>query len=105
MIELDESLGDHERMVVGQRDDAGPQHDPVGALRGGRKEDLGRGDHLPSSGVVLAAPELVVSEVVHKLDQLEVALKLQRGVFAYGVMRRKKRAETQGWHGLPLNST
>ena len=102
VIELHESLRHHERMVVRQRDDAGAEHNPVGAFGSRRKEDLWRGDHLPSRRVVLTAPELVVSEVVHKLDQLEVALKLKRGVFAYRMMRRKKRAKAQGWHGLPL---
>ena len=54
---------------------------------------------------MLAAPELVVPEIVHKLDELEVALKLKCGIFSYGMMRRKKRTEAQGWHDLPLNST
>ena len=62
-------------------------------LAGGGEEHLRRGDHLPSAGVVLAAPELVVAEVVEVRGELEVALELQRRVLPERVMWCEKGAE------------
>ena len=40
------------------------------------EEEFGRCDHLPPSGVMFAAPELVVSKLVEELHELQVALEL-----------------------------
>ena len=77
VVELHHALRHVEGMVVGQRDHAGAELDALGALAGGGQEHLGRGDHLPARRVVLAAPELVVAELVEVLDELEVAAELQ----------------------------
>jgi hypothetical protein len=61
VIELHHALGDIERMVIRQRYHPGREHDAPGALTGGGEEHLGRADHFPAAGVVLAAPEFVVA--------------------------------------------
>ena len=99
VVELHHALRDVEGMVVGQRDHAGAELDALGALAGGGQEHLRRGDHLPAGGMVLAAPELVVAELVEMLDELEVAAELQHRVFADRMMRGEKGAEFQACHG------
>ena len=64
VVELHDALGDVERVVVRQRHDAGAEPMRVRALARRGEEHLRRGDHLPAAGVVLAAPELVVAELV-----------------------------------------
>ena len=88
MVELDHALRDVERVVVGERDDAGAEADAVRALAGRGQEHLGRGDDLPTRGVMLAAPELVVAELVELLRKVEVAAELEHGVLADRVVGR-----------------
>ena len=64
VVELHDPLGDHERMVVGNRDHAGAEPDVLRVLRGDRDEDLGRGDDLVARRVVLADPGLVEAQLV-----------------------------------------
>jgi hypothetical protein len=85
-------------MVIGQRDHAGAELDALGALAGGGQKHLGRGDHLPAAGMMLAAPELVVARSVEMLDELEVAAELQGGIFADRMMRARERAEAHASH-------
>jgi hypothetical protein len=92
--ELHDALGDVERMVIGQRHDAGRELDPLRPLAGGRQEHLGRADHLPAARMVLAAPELVVSELVELRDQVEIAPELQHRMLADGMVRGQERAES-----------
>ncbi len=82
VIELHDPLRDVERMVERQRHDAGAELDAVRALAGGGEEHLGRRDHLPARRVVLAAPELVVAELVEVLGQIQVAAELERRMLA-----------------------
>jgi hypothetical protein len=84
VVEQDHALGHPQRVVVRERDDAGAELDVAGALRGGRDEDLRRGDDLAAGGVVLADPRLVVAEAVEVLDQLQIALERERRVLARG---------------------
>ena len=93
VIELHHALGDIERMVIGQRHHSGREHDAPGALAGGGEEHLGRADHFPAAGVVLAAPEFVVAEFVQQLDEIEIAAELQHRVLADGMMRGEEGAE------------
>ena len=67
VVELDDAVGDHHRVMVGQRDDAGAEADVLGALGGEGDEDLGRADDLQPGRVVLADPRLVKAEPVEPL--------------------------------------
>ncbi len=93
------ALGDVERVVVGQRDHAGAELDAAGALGGGGEEHLRRGDHLPAGRMVLAAPELVVAELVQVLHQRDVAAELEHGVLDHGMVGREEGAEAEAGHG------
>ncbi len=46
---------------------------------------------------MLAAPELVVSEVIEMGCELEIALELQGRALAERVVWRKERAEPESW--------
>jgi hypothetical protein len=98
VVELHHALGHVERVVVRQRDHAGAEADGVGALAGGGEEHLGRGDHLPAARVVLADPELVEAEAVEVRGELEVALELEGGVLAEGVVGSEEGAELEPCH-------
>ena len=100
VVELHHALGDVERVVIGQRDDAGAELDALGALARRGEEHLGRGDHLPAAGMVLAAPELVVAEPVEVLDEVEIAAELQHRVLADRVVRGEEGAEAKTGHRL-----
>ena len=93
VIELDHAVGDDQRVVVGQADDAGAEADLPGAFGRGGDEDFGRGDQLPAGGVVLADPGLVEAEPVEVLDQFEVAVQRQRGVVPDAVEGRHEDSE------------
>ena len=49
---------------------------------------------------MLAAPELVVAELVEMLDEVEVAAELQHRVFADRMMGGEEGAELQARHGV-----
>jgi hypothetical protein len=69
VVELDDALCHVEGVVIRQRHHAGAEPDAMRALAGCGEEELGRGDDLPPCGVVLAAPELVVAELVEVLGR------------------------------------
>ena len=98
VIELDDALGDIERMVIRQRDHAGAEADAVRALTRRGEEQLGRGDHFPAGRLVLAAPEFVESEFVQVLGEGEIASQLQHRMLADRVVWRQDGAELQTWH-------
>ena len=93
LVELDDALGDHERMVIGDRGHPGAQLDAAGAHRRSSQEHLGRADRLPSGRVMLTAPELVVPQPVEVGDQVEIPLQLQRRALPRQMMRCQKRCE------------
>jgi hypothetical protein len=101
VIELDDALCRHERMVVWQRDHAGAELDALGPLGGGSDEQLRRGDDLIAARVMLADPRFVVAELVEPFDELEVPLQRQGRVFVVGMKRRQEDTGTQaiGRHG------
>ena len=93
VVELDHAVDGHQRVVVGQADDAGAEADVAGALGGGGDEDLGGGDQFPAGAVVLADPGFVVAELVEPFEQLEVAVHRERGVFPDAVEGRHEDSE------------
>ncbi len=99
VVELHHALRDVVGMVIGQRHHAGAELDPLGALARRRQEHLGRGDHLPAGGMMLAAPELVIAERVELLDQIEIAPELKHRMLPDRVMRGKEGSEFQARHG------
>src|SRR3954452_2094687 len=86
-------------MVIRQRDHAGAELDALGAFAGSRQKHFRRGDHFPTRGMVLAAPELVIAERVDLLDEVEVAAELEQRILADRVMRGEKGSEFQACHG------
>src|SRR5579871_1719735 len=80
-------------MVIGQRNHAGAELDALGALAGSRQKHLGRGDHFPTRGVMLAAPELVIAERIELLDEVEVTAELQHRMLADRMMRGEESSE------------
>ena len=93
LVELDDALGHHERMVVGDGGHPGAQLDAAGAHRRSGQEHLGRADGLPSGRVVFAAPELVVPQPVEVGNQVEIPLQLQRRALPRQMVRCEKRGE------------
>ena len=103
VIELHHALSDHEWVVVRQRNDAGAELDSMGALRGGGQEDLRRRDHLPAGGVMLAAPEFVVSQMFEVFDECKITLNLEHRLLTDRMMWCEERTETQICHfSLPV---
>ncbi len=98
-VELHHTLRDVEGVVIGQRDDPSGELDALRPLTRRGEEHLGRADHLPAARMVLAAPELVVAELVQELDQVEIAAELKHRVLADRMVRGEKGAETQTRHG------
>ena len=93
VVELHHALRHVEGVVVGQRDHAGRELDALGVLAGRGEEHLGRGDHFPARRMMLAAPELVVAQLVEMLHEGDIAPELQHRVFADGMMRGEKGAK------------
>ena len=58
----------------------------------------GERDHLPAAGMVLAAPEFVVAELVQVLDEIEIAAELQHRMLADRMVRGEEGAEAETWH-------
>lgn len=95
MIEMDHTLGDMERMMIGNRDDAGPEPDAVGPLCGCDKEHFRRADRFPASGVMFADPKFVVLQFVYPSREFEVSLELKGRVLTNGMVRSEKDAKAE----------
>ena len=93
VIELRHAIGYHERVVVGQTDDAGAELDVARAIRRHGDEQFGGGNDLPSRAVVLADPRFVKTQVIEPLDQLEVAVHGKGRVFPDAVEGAEKDAK------------
>ena len=90
VVELDDAVGDHEGMMIGQRDDAGAEPDVAGALGGGGDEELGLAVDLIAAGMVLADPRLGIAERVEPLHRLEIALHAEERVLVIGMEGRQE---------------
>ena len=93
------------RVVVRERDHAGPQPDVAGALGSGGDEHLGAGDDLVARGVVLAEPDLVVAEPIECDHAVEVVLQRQGGFWPTGWNGAKKAPKRNGQGaGMPFTA-
>jgi hypothetical protein len=95
VVELGHARGQHEGIVVGQRDDAGAEPDVARALGGGGDEHLRAGDDLEAAGMMLTDPRLMVVQPVEVLDQLHVALDSEGGVLVQRMEGRQENAGAQ----------
>jgi hypothetical protein len=95
VVEHDDAVGEHERVVVGERAHARAELDVAGPLGRGRDEHLRRGDQLRTGRVVLADPGLVEAQPVEELDEGEVPVEGDRRVETELVDRRQEDAEAQ----------
>src|ERR1700736_2093338 len=95
MVELNDALGDIERMMIWNRNDSGAEADALGAHRGADQEHLGRPDCFPSCGMTLPDPEFVVLQVVEPFGQFQVALQLQGRMLADWMMGCEKDPEAE----------
>ena len=83
---------ERERVVIGQRDDAGAEPDVARALRRLRDEHLRAGDDLEAGRVVLADPGLVIVQPVEMDQQVHVALEREQRILVNGMKRREEHA-------------
>jgi len=99
MIELNNALGHIEWMMIGQGHDTGAQFDTMATLACCSQKHLWRRNHFPTGRMVFATPKLVKTQFVELLNQIQITLKLQHGVFANGMVGGKEGAEFQSIHG------
>jgi hypothetical protein len=74
VVELDDAVGHHEGVVIGQRDDPSAKADVLRALRGGGDEQFWLAVDLVAAGMMFADPRFGVIVHIQPLHQLEVAL-------------------------------
>jgi hypothetical protein len=98
VIQLYHALSDVERMVIGERDDAGGQLDARGPFARRGQEHFGRGDHFPAARMVLAAPEFVIPELIQVLHEVEIAAELQHRMLPDGMMGGEEGAKLYTRH-------
>src|SRR3954469_13462393 len=104
MVEQHHAVGEHQRLVVRQRADAGSETQSARPLGGHGDEHLGRGDDLVAGRVVLADPRLVVAQLVEPDDHLQIPLERRRGVLPYWMKGCQKDPEAHRggvFHRLP----
>ena len=92
MVELDDAVRRHQRVVIRQRHHAGAEADVFGALGGGGDEDLGRGDDFEAGRVVLADPGFLVAQPIQVLDQFKVAVQSFSWILVERMERRQEDA-------------
>ena len=88
VVEQHQPVGDPQRIVVGERNDAGAESDFFRPFGGRGDEDLRRADDFAAGGVVFAEPHFVEPECVDMFDEFEVTLQRQRRVGACAMERR-----------------
>jgi hypothetical protein len=95
VVELDDAVRHVQRVVIRQRDDAGPEPDVLRALRRGSDEDFRGVDGLQARGVVLADPRLLEPQLVEELAELQVAFHRQCRILCKRVERCEEDAMSQ----------
>jgi hypothetical protein len=95
VVEHHDPVGEHQRVVVGERAHSRAELDVMSALRGGSDHHLGRRDRLGAGGVVLPDPGLVEAEAIEVVDQLEVTLQVEGRVRADQMHRRQEDPESK----------
>ena len=95
VVELDDAVRSHQRVMVRQRDHARAKTDRAGAFGGNGDEQLGRADQLPAGGMVLADPGLVEAKPVQPLHQLEIAVHAGGGILVHRMEWRQENAVSE----------
>ncbi len=80
MVQLGDTVGDDERVVVGHAADAGAEDDVLRLGQGVRDEEVWGWDVLPNRGEVLAYPRLLVPKLVERNDLFQVVIQGLRDV-------------------------
>jgi hypothetical protein len=76
VIQLDYPLGNHEWMVVGQRNHSCAQHDSVSSLRSSSEEKFrGRYD-FPARGMMFSTPKFIITQPFQVFHEFQIALDL-----------------------------
>src|SRR5262249_27589288 len=104
MVQQDHAVRHHQGMMVGQADDTSAKFDMARTLSGSSNKDFRRSNGFPASAVVLANPCLIKVEIIEPLQQFQVTLNSQGGVFTKRVERGHENAELQSrrkCHGTP----
>jgi SEC-C motif-containing protein len=102
MVEESNATGDVVGVVVGHRRDPGAKIDVARTLRGCGQEHLGVANGFPTTGVVLANPDLVVTEPVEGFAQVEISLVLEGEVLADGMVGSDENAESARCHAIDV---
>jgi hypothetical protein len=95
VVELHHAAGERERVVIGQRDDAGAEPDVAGALRRAGDEHFRAGDDLEAAGMMLADPGLVIIQPVEVDQKLHIAVETEQRIFVERMKRGEKYAGLQ----------
>ena len=93
VVELVDAVGQHQRVVIGQRGNAGAELDVACALGNRRDEKFGACDQFVTRRVMLADPGFVIAELVHPLDEFDIAVEREGRVFVERVERCDEGAE------------
>ena len=106
VVELDETLRHHQRMMVRQAGHAGAQADVLRPFRGSGDHQFRQGNQFPTGGMVLADPGFVVAKPVEPFQQLHIAGDRQCRVFADTMERGEEDSEFHAatGHGRVLRS-
>jgi hypothetical protein len=95
VVELVDPLGNHERVVVGEGNDAGSQPDIARALGGGADKNFGRRNDFIACRMVLTDPSLIEAQRIEPFDELKISVEGRGGVLLYRVKRSEKNSETK----------
>ena len=93
VIELDNPLGHHERVVIGDRDRAGAEFDVLGALRRSGDHQFRSGDGFDAAGVVFADPDFIEPDPIEVDDHFHVLLERHDRVEVGAVIGAREQAE------------
>ena len=96
MVELGDSLRQHERVVIGHARHAGAEDNVLGLRQGHGDEQIGGRDVFPHGGEMLTDPGLLVAELVEHDDLLQVVLE---GAGQVGAGRMQGHCEVSDFHG------